>query len=120
MIFLGDVFLDKIYKTEIKLNNFVFNLEYPLSKKGKPAKNKINLGSNEPNIIETFRKLPKAVNLANNHIMDFGELGYEKTIEYLEKNKIKYFGAGILKNNFNNPCILIENNKKNWFIGVLL
>ena len=38
--------------------------------------------------------------------MDYGEEGFEKTLEYLKKNNIGYFGAGNIGNNFNNPCIL--------------
>jgi len=112
MKFLGDVFLDKAYKVDIDLDDFIFNLEYPLSISGEPAKNKINLGADKPNILETFGKLPKAVNLANNHIMDYGEEGYSKTINYLEQNNIGYFGAGNTKNNFNNPLVLNFNDKR--------
>jgi 2',3'-cyclic-nucleotide 2'-phosphodiesterase (5'-nucleotidase family) len=112
LIFLGDVFLDKPYKVEINLEKFVFNLEYPLSTSGQPAKNKINLGSDSPNILETFGKFPAAVNLANNHIMDYGEEAFAKTIDYLNKNNIGYFGAGNEFNNFNNPLILIKDKKK--------
>jgi len=32
------------------------------------------------------------VNLANNHIYDYGKEGYDLTIKLLEENKIKYFG----------------------------
>jgi len=106
MSFLGDVFLDKEYQVDIELENFIFNLEYPLSTSGTPAKDKINLGADIPHIKETFGSLPKAVNLANNHIMDYGEEAFKKTIEYFDKENIKYFGVGNKKNNYNNPCIL--------------
>lgn len=33
-----------------------------------------------------------AVNLANNHIFDFGEAGLDRTIEGLERRNIRYFG----------------------------
>lgn len=117
MEFLGDVFLDKAYMVEIKLGNFVFNLEYPFSTDGQPAQNKINLGSDEPNILETFGKFPIAVNLANNHIMDYGEEAFAKTIDYLKQNDIGYFGAGNEINNFNNPCVIEENKKKIALLG---
>ena len=41
--FLGDIYLDKKYKCEFDLTNFILNLEYPISIRGNPAKNKINL-----------------------------------------------------------------------------
>jgi len=109
--FLGDVFLDKAYNIEIDLDEYIFNLEYPLSTSGIPANNKVNLGSNPSYIKESFKRLPLAVNLANNHIMDYGEKSYQDTINYLEENNILYFGAGNKTNNFNNPCLIKQNNR---------
>lgn len=115
--FLGDVFLDKPYQVNIELNDFIFNLEYPLSKSGIPAEGKVNLGAEQSYILETFRKFPIAVNLANNHIMDYGEDAFLKTIQFLEKNSIKYFGAGNESNNFNNPCFIDFAKKKVALLG---
>jgi hypothetical protein len=109
--FLGDVYLDEKYDICWDLDNYVFNLEYPISSRGTPAKNKINLIQSKSYIKETFGKFPVAVNLANNHIMDYGEEAFEDTIKFLEKNNIKYFGTGNKINNFNNPCILDLNGK---------
>ncbi len=117
LTFFGDVFLKKQYKVDIELDDFIFNLEYPLSCDGIPAKNKINLCHDKSFIEETFGKLPIAVTLANNHIMDFGEEAFAKTVEYLEKNNIAYFGAGNETNNFNNPCIIDFSDKKIALIG---
>ena len=117
MKFLGDVFLDTTYKIDIELDDFIFNLEYPLSTSGKPAQNKINLGVDISYIKETFGKFPIAVNLANNHIMDYGEEAFSKTIEYLKIHNIGYFGAGNKKNNFNNPYIVDINDKKMALFG---
>ena len=115
--FLGDVFLDKAYKVDSDLGNFIFNLECPLSTSGIPAKDKVNLGSDVPNILETFGRFPKAVNLANNHIMDYGEEAFGKTTEYLKENNIAYFGAGNEENNYNNPCFLDFEDKKIALLG---
>jgi len=113
MYFLGDVVLDKVYKIDFELNDeYVFNLEYPLSCKGIPEKGKINLCQDKSYILETFGKYPIAVNLANNHIMDYGEEAFGKTLEYLDSKGIKYFGAGNRQNNFNNPCIVKIKEKK--------
>lgn len=35
-----------------------------------------------------------AVNLANNHSLDFGEEGFFQTLVFLDKNNIEWFGAG--------------------------
>jgi len=34
-----------------------------------------------------------AVNLGNNHILNFGEAGVRETVEFLKENKIDYFGS---------------------------
>lgn len=117
MNFLGDVFLDNKYNVNIELEDFIFNLEYPFSMEGEPAHNKINLGADVPNILETFNIFPIAVNLANNHIMDYGEEGFSKTINYLKKNDIGFFGAGNDSNNYNNPYILDWKYKKIALLG---
>jgi len=115
--FLGDVVLDQPYKVDVALDDFVFNLEYPLSTSGTPARNKINLGFDTPYIKETFGKLPLAVNLANNHIMDYGEEAFLRTVDYLSCNSIGYFGAGNKKNNYNNPYIFDFEESKIALLG---
>lgn len=111
--FIGDVFLDKTYEVAFPLSNFILNLEYPLSTNGIPAANKVNLGAQGiESLNKTFKKKPLAVNLANNHIMDFGEEAFTETIDLLEKENIKYFGAGKKSANFNNPLIIDFNGKK--------
>jgi len=117
MKLLGDVYLDRSYDVDIELGDYIFNLEYALSREGIPAKNKINLGVDTPNILETFKKMPTAVNLANNHIMDYGEEAFKKTLSYLEKNDVGYFGAGNKKNNYNNPLVITSEDKKIAFLG---
>ncbi len=111
LTFLGDIYLDRAYELKFQINDFVLNLEYPISQNGIPAKNKINLIQTRSFIYETFNKFPLAVNLANNHIMDYGEEAFSDTIQFLESNGIKYFGAGNKSNNFNNPCIMKYTNR---------
>jgi len=115
--FLGDLYLDKEYRINFKINDYILNLEYPISENGIPAKNKINLIQSRSFIYETFNTFPLAVNLANNHIMDYGEEAFYNTIQFLENNDIKYFGAGNKSNNFNNPCILKYENKNIGLFG---
>jgi poly-gamma-glutamate synthesis protein (capsule biosynthesis protein) len=110
--FLGDTVLDKRYIIDFEIDRFVFNLETPLSCKGTPAKDKVNICQERSYIKETFLSLPLAVSLANNHIMDFGEEAFAKTKESLKEQKIPYFGAGLKKENFNNPSIVEFADKK--------
>ena len=58
--FLGDVYLDKAYKLNIELNNIIFNLEYPISSRGIPLKDKVILHQNKSFIKETFNCNPLA------------------------------------------------------------
>lgn len=104
--FLGDVVLDKAYSVNLSFQDFIFNLEHPLSCEGVPVKNKVNICADRSYIEETFGKLPLAVNLANNHIADYGDVAFTKTIDFLANNNIAYFGAGNEENNFNNPAIV--------------
>ena len=115
--FLGDVYLDKAYKLNIELNNIIFNLEYPISSKGAPLKDKVILHQNKSFIKETFNCNPLAVCLANNHIMDYGEVAFQDTLKFLRSNNINYFGAGNRMNNFNNPCIINLEDKKIGLLG---
>jgi hypothetical protein len=107
--FIGDTFLSRavLINRNTELTNVVLNLEAPLSSSGVPAKSKINLFMDPENLFETFKDINiVAVNLANNHIMDYGEDAFKKTIDILKNKGIKYFGAGSSDNNFNNPVII--------------
>ena len=52
------------------------------------------------------------VNLANNHIMDYGEQGLIDTINICEKNKIHYVGAGQNINKVSKPLYLTVKETK--------
>ena len=115
--FFGDTVLDRAYKIDFKIDEFIFNLETPLSCKGTPAKFKVNICQKKSYIKDTFKKIPLAISLANNHVMDFGEEAFLKTKESLESQNIPYFGAGLEKENFNNPTIVKFADKKIALLG---
>ena len=115
--FFGDTVLDKPYSIEFDIDEFVFNLETPLSCKGTVAKNKVNICQEGSYIVETFGKTPLAVSLANNHTMDFGEEAFNKTKEILDSLDIPYFGAGLSTENFNNPAVIRFAGKKIALLG---
>jgi poly-gamma-glutamate synthesis protein (capsule biosynthesis protein) len=110
--FFGDTVLDKPYRIDFDIDEYIINLETPLSCKGTPAKFKVNICQKRSYIKETFLKKPLALSLANNHIMDFGEEAFGKTKEYLEREKIPYFGAGKESQNYNNRLIIEFAGKK--------
>ncbi|NOZ91467.1 MAG: CapA family protein [Epsilonproteobacteria bacterium] len=117
LAFFGDTVLDKPYSIEFDIDEFVFNLETPLSCEGTIAKNKVNICQDGSYIVETFGKKPLAVSLANNHVMDFGEEAFAKTKEILDSMDIPYFGAGLATENFNNPSIIEFADKKIALLG---
>ncbi|HQO10485.1 MAG TPA: CapA family protein [Clostridiales bacterium] len=107
--FIGDVYLNNKVdlSQKLNLNNIILNLEAPFNNKGIPAENKVNLYMDPNFFLETFNpNTIAAVNLANNHIMDFGEEAYNYTIKILKENKIPYFGVGNIEDKFNNPLII--------------
>ena len=69
------------------------------------------------NISKLINLKVDAVNLANNHIYDLGIEGLKETILILEQNNIKYFGAGLNKNEASKPLIVNLDNIKISFIG---
>ena len=74
---------------------FVANLECPITNSENPIK------KSGPNIKASLGAVNgvksvgiELVNLSNNHILDFGEKGFQDTITELTNSQIEYFGAG--------------------------
>ena len=91
--FVGDVVLyNKELKSDyIPKNPYIFNLEYVASDNVddlNPTPNKINLASSNSNFEEIFGSNPVAVNMVNNHIYDYGECGFERTLKKMEQKRI--------------------------------
>lgn len=86
--------------------SLVFNLEGPLTREETAAAGKICL-KQDMLAFESIvsRVKPRAVCLANNHIMDFGEDGLRDTMRELDRMGIPYFGAGDF-DDCNNPLVL--------------
>ena len=107
VLFLGDVYLPRSYPDIERMEyEYVFNLEYPITRTSNALPGKINLKSDSCYVKQTFGRVPLAVCLANNHIVDYGDEGITDTFSALENEGIVYFGAGKKENNYNNPLIL--------------
>ena len=105
--FLGDVWLPRPFRSTVQFDgDFVFNLESPITNCQKPAHQKICLRAADNYIKATFGRMPLAVSLANNHIMDYGHDGFRDTLKALQSSGIQSFGAGTIEENCNNPLIL--------------
>lgn len=105
LLFLGDFFWDydefpsdfeKICEF-VKNNGYsvILNLETTLGNVGTPIKKRgPNLRSSNLTI-QALKKLNVvAVCMANNHMMDYGELALQETIKLLEEAEISHVGAG--------------------------
>lgn len=92
--------IEKLFGTELlsllkDASLRVFNLELPLTRKKAPIKKCGPTLIGDPDTLESYNAISvDLLTLANNHIMDQGENGLFDTIELLEKNHIRYIGAG--------------------------
>jgi len=124
ILFLGDICTDtyiyddviKFKKTELYqyLKNYdgyiIGNLESPILEENIiENKNKFSL-LNKPSLFEMY-DFCDAFTIANNHIFDQDIDGYNRTIEFLEKNNKQFFGAGRNLNESRKPLKINIDNK---------
>lgn len=70
------------------------NLETPVSKRGAPVEKWINMRM-PPELLTDVQDLGfDIVTLANNHMMDFGEVALHDTFRHLAERDLPYIGAG--------------------------
>jgi len=130
ILFVGDVMMARKVENKIRENNknflypfvnflkyfesfdyIVANLEGPISEKGVRVGSKYSFRMNPEVTIALSRANINILNLANNHIFDYGKVAFEETLKNLDENKIKYFG------NSYEPLIIEENGTKIGFLG---
>lgn len=105
--FVGDVFLPEPISVEWAVPEFwIANLEAPITTHEVGAPAKVNLKTRANHLRASFGRLPAALCLANNHIMDYGERGFRDTLETLDESGIPYFGAGTLDEDCRNPLVI--------------
>jgi Putative enzyme of poly-gamma-glutamate biosynthesis (capsule formation) len=111
--FAGDVMFEKKIEDMIAKNSLSYlfsevkpyfvssdismvNLETPVSKRGIKEIDKQFTFRSNPDVLKNFTKASgiNFVSLANNHILDFGRLAFQDTLNYLKKEKINHTGAG--------------------------
>ena len=135
MIAVGDIMLSRMVEQKIIGYN---DYKYPFLKTAEITnKADIVFGNLETTIIEgriiksnemIFRTDPKSIeglklagfnilNIANNHIMNFGRSGLESTIKNLDENNISHIGAGIGKEEIYKPVIKDIKGTKFAFLG---
>lgn len=97
----------------------IANLECPLIESGeKISKIGPNLKGN-PKTINLLHYLNiDVVALANNHILDYGVTGLDKTVQLLKKEGIEYVGAGLNRNDMVKPLLKTINGVNICLINV--
>lgn len=99
----------KFIKVPLRSGSILANLEGPIL----PDNQKFfPVPKAGPNLFS--RELPDQNNqyifsLANNHLMDYGILGYESTINFLNQRKMKFCGAGKTIQEARSPLIIEDN-----------
>lgn len=76
--------------------DFAFgNLETPVSTRGEPIEKFINMRMH-PDLLSDVTDMGfQVLTLANNHMMDFGELAFLDTLNHLQERNLTYVGAGV-------------------------
>ena len=118
LLFLGDVYLPHPVEVRADLpGHLVYNLEAPLTAATRGWPGTVNLKCEADHGPATFGRPAAAVCLANNHIMDYGEPGLADTLRSLERAGVRYFGAGTLADNCNNPLVLELDGRRIGLVG---
>lgn len=80
----------------LKSADFAFgNLETPVSTGGEPIEKWINMCMS-PDLLDDVMSMGfQVLTLANNHMMDFGELGLLDTLTHFKQRHLTYVGAGL-------------------------
>ncbi len=118
ILFLGDVIPYKPFRFRNDLKT-VINLECPITQKGRPISGKINIRVTENQLGRTFGKNLLAVNLGNNHIMDYGLDGLFSTLKEIDLTGTDYFGINFPDNESHNPLIIDFMGKKIALLSII-
>ncbi len=94
------------------------NLEGPLFRSSKPRPGVSVLLWNDQAVLELLKKVPLCVvNLANNHILDFGPEALGRTLALLKEKGIHAFGAGLTISQASQELILSCKGKRIAFLA---
>lgn len=114
-----DMALDSVIDRRMRETDLNFvNLECPLYSGKKVSRKKgVCLYSKADDLSFLSQYNVKAVNLANNHMMDFGPKGLQETMDKLDASGIAYFGAGESEEKACRPYFVSDGKKKIMITG---
>ena len=102
---VGDIFLQQPLPKSSELADvvemlraadFAFgNLETPVSQGGEPIEKWINMRMNPDLLTDVMDLGFQVLTLANNHMMDFGEIAFVDTLTHFQQRNLTYVGAGL-------------------------
>ncbi|MBQ2847407.1 MAG: CapA family protein [Clostridia bacterium] len=137
--FVGDILFDKDFRPMVHANEmggvlncidksvvdylnacdvFLINNEFTIGERGEPLHGKTWTFQVEPDKIQLLKDLgADIVSLANNHIYDYGEVGFFDTIDNLKKAGMPYIGAGANLDEASKPYYFIVNGIKVGIVG---
>jgi poly-gamma-glutamate synthesis protein (capsule biosynthesis protein) len=94
------------------------NLEHALSNKGELVRGKPFFHRGPPQCADGLKEAGfSCINLANNHVLDFGEESLFETFETLSSRDIPYFGAGLNLEQARKPFIMEHSGLRVGFLG---
>ena len=104
--------IDRINEADFR----IYNLEVPLTDVPYPIKKcGPNLIATEKTLKGLLKLQPDLLGLANNHIMDQGREGLDRTVNLLDENNVSHCGAGMNLDKAMQPYYIITDDVK---IGV--
>lgn len=134
--FAGDILLDRGVKRYINREGYDFvineevrkhftsadiamvNLENPFSNRGEPVPDKEWTFRADPEHFSLINKMGiDIVNVANNHVLDYGQDAFLDTLSILDDNDILYVGGGNNIKEAYSPKFIDVKNKKIAFLG---
>jgi poly-gamma-glutamate capsule biosynthesis protein CapA/YwtB (metallophosphatase superfamily) len=95
----------------------VLNLECPFTERGVKIAKNFNFRA-RPDLVEILKAGSiSVVTLANNHTMDYGDIGLEDTLRTLKEADIAHFGAGLTLSQARVPAIVERRGLTIGFLG---
>lgn len=132
--FTGDLSITGAFTEKINTNQEIFsntllssfknsafvitNLEGPITEIDTPLSKNTPLKSPKNSIHYLIQRNINVFNLANNHILDYGEKGFKETISTIEREKGLYFGAGLSSEVAISPIIIQKNDVSIALFGI--